>query len=200
MTGARRVTRQVARRGGWRAWWIPFVVLVAVAARCPGAAKPRKPARAAKPVIPDSADQLIFGLRTILQDRGVNRGVLLADSALVYEEGTRLELRRVNVTFFTGAGVKDGVLTSREGTYNARLSRLDARGDVVVLREDGKRLTSPQLVYDQARNQVFSDSAFVLTQPRRQISGIGFESDPRLTNFRCMRNCKGVAPVKVPTR
>ncbi|MBU6366413.1 MAG: LPS export ABC transporter periplasmic protein LptC [Gemmatimonadetes bacterium] len=189
------------RRLGWRRWgWLPLLLLVAVGARCPGGAKARKAPRAAVPVIPDSADQLIFGLRTIMQDRGVNRGVLLADSALVYEEGTRLELLRVHVTFHTGSGVKDGVLTSRQGTYNARLSRLEARGDVVIVREDGKRLTSPQLVYDQARNQVFSDSAFVLTEPRRQISGIGFESDPRLTNFRCMRNCKGVAPVKVPTR
>lgn len=188
-------------RPRWRRWgWLPLLLAVAMGARCPGPAKSRRPTRAVKPVIPDSADQLIFGLRTIMQDRGVNRGVLLADSALVYEEGTRLELLRVHVTFYTGSGVKDGVLTSRQGTYNARLSRLEARGDVVIVREDGKRLTSPQLVYDQARNQVFSDSAFVLTEPRRQISGIGFESDPRLTNFRCMRNCKGVAPVKVPTR
>jgi LPS export ABC transporter protein LptC len=191
----------LVRRGGRRWGWLPLVLVAALAARCPGKPAPRRAkAPVTKPVIPDSADQLIFGLRTIMQDRGVNRGVLLADSALVYEEGTRLELRRVHVTFHTGSGVKDGVLTSRQGTYNARLSRLEARGDVVIVREDGKRLTSPQLVYDQARNQVFSDSAFVLTEPRRQLSGTGFESDPRLTNFRCMRNCKGVAPVKVPTR
>jgi LPS export ABC transporter protein LptC len=191
------------RRFRWQGWVLLAAAVPLLAARCPARTAKRPSARGAKvaaPVIPDSADQLIFGLRTIMQDRGVNRGLLLADSALVYEEGTRLELRRVNVTFFTGTGVKDGVLTSREGTYNARLSRLDARGDVVVLREDGKRLTSPQLVYDQARNQIFTDSSFVLTEPKRQISGIGFESDPRLTNFRCLRSCKGVAPVKVPTR
>lgn len=188
------------RRGGVRLLLLPLLALPLLAARCPGKAKPRGPARAAAPALPDSADQLIFGLRTIMQDRGVNKGLLLADSALVYEQGTRLELRRVNVTFHTSAGAKDGVLTSQQGTYNSRLSRLEARGDVVVIRDDGKRLTSPQLVYDQARNQVFSDSAFVLTEPKRQISGIGFESDPRFTNFRCMRSCKGVAPVKVPTR
>jgi len=111
-----------------------------------------------------------------------------------------LELRRVNVTFYTSVGLKDGVLTAKEGTYNSRLSRLDARGDVVVVRDDGKRLTSPQLVYDQLRNQILTDSAFVLNEPSRTFTGLGFESDPQLTRFRCIRNCKGLAPVTMPTK
>jgi hypothetical protein len=71
---------------------------------------------------------------------------------------------------------------------------------VVVVRDDGKRLSSPQLVYDQVRNQIFTDSAFVLNEPSRTFTGLGFESDPQLTRFRCIRNCKGLAPVKIPTK
>jgi hypothetical protein len=37
-------------------------------------------------------------------------------------------------------------------------------------------------------------------QPSGQLSGIGFESDPRLTLFRCHAACKGVAPVQIPTK
>jgi LPS export ABC transporter protein LptC len=106
----------------------------------------------------------------------------------------------VNMTFYTAQGLKDGVLTSKTGTYNSRLQRLEARGDVVVIREDGKRFTSQQLVFDQVRNQFFSDSAFVLNEPKRELSGIGFESDPKLNNFKCLKSCKGIAPVQVPTR
>ena len=71
---------------------------------------------------------------------------------------------------------------------------------MVIVREDGKRLTSQSLVYDQVRNQVFTDSAFVLNEPARQFTGLGFESDPRLTNFKCLRACKAMAPVKIPTK
>ncbi|MBX9856908.1 MAG: LPS export ABC transporter periplasmic protein LptC [Gemmatimonadaceae bacterium] len=170
------------------------------AAACPAKNAKKAPPRAAKALLPDSAEQLGFGVSTILTDKGVNKGELLADTTFTYDDGTRLELRRVNLTFFTSLGMKDGVMTSREATYNARLSRIEARGDVVVVREDGKRLTTQQLVYDQVRNQFFTDSAFVLTEPKREISGIGFESDPALTNFRCLRACKGVAPVKVPAQ
>lgn len=175
--------------------------LLLTAAACPKRAKkPAAAKRTATTQLPDSADQIIFGLHTMLTDKGVSNGELLADTAFMYDDGTRLELRRVNVTFFTKLGLKDGVMTSRAGTYNARLSRLDARGDVVVQRDDGKRLTSQQLVYDQARNQFFTDSAFTLNEPNKVLSGIGFESDPRLANFKCLRSCKGAAPVKVPTR
>lgn len=170
-------------------------------AACPAEkGKTRVQTKAAKSVIPDSADQIIFGGRTFLTDQGVSKGVLLADTVLSYDDGTRLELKRVNVTFYTSTGLKDGVLTAKAGTYNMRLSRLDTRGEVVVVRNDGKRLSSPQLVYDQVRNQIFTDSAFVLNEPSRTFTGLGFESDPQLTKFRCIRNCKGLAPVKIPLK
>ena len=175
--------------------------LVLSAASCTNAkGKTQVKAKALKTAIPDSADQIIFGGRIFLTDQGVSKGVLLADTVLTYDDGTRMELRRLNVTFYTSVGMKDGVLTAKAGTYNSRLSRLDARGDVVVVRDDGKRLTSPQLVYDQARNQIFTDSAFVLNEPSRTFTGLGFESDPQLTKFRCLRNCKGLSPVKIPTK
>lgn len=185
---------QRARRG--------VLLLLAVgtmsAAACPRASK--APPAVKKFAIPDSAETMTFGLRSVLTDQGVSKGILLADTALGYEDNTRLELRRVNVTFYTSQGLRDGVMTARAGTFNQRLSRIEARGDVIVIREDGKRLTTPLLVYDQQRNQFFTDSSFVLTEPTKQFSGIGFESDPRLNNFKCLRSCKGVAPVKVPTK
>lgn len=171
-------------------------------AKCPRGAKAKatNPAITQKSVIPDSADQVINGLRTILSDQGVSKGLLLSDTAYSYEDGTRLELARVNFTFFTRQGEKDGVLTSRAGTYNERLSRLEVRGDVIIKRDDGRTLTTQRLVYDRARNQIFTDSAFTLVEPSRQLTGIGFESDPKLTLFKCLRACKGVATVQIPTK
>lgn len=177
-----------------------LAVVALSAAQCPRKQNAAVPTRAETAVLPDSAETVIYGGRVVLTDKGVSSGELLADTVFVYEGGTRLELRQVHATFFTKQGEKDGVLTSREGTYNQRLSRLEARGSVIVLAEDGRRLDTEQLVYDQQRNQIFSDSAFVLNQPPRQISGIGFESDPKLTTVKVFRGFKGVAPVKMPAQ
>lgn len=177
-----------------------LIAFAVVAAKCPGRKPAGAPAVAKSSAIPDSADQVAFGFRTILTNQGVANGLLLSDTAIVYEDGTRLELRRVNMTFYTSQGLKDGLMTSRTGSYSTRLSRLEATGDVIVVRNDGRRLASQQLVYDQARNQIFTDSAFVLTETSRVFTGIGFESDPQMTNFRCLRACKGVAPVQIPRK
>jgi LPS export ABC transporter protein LptC len=156
--------------------------------------------RPAETVLPDSAEQVAFGITVRLTQNAVAKGELKADRSYSYDNLSRLELERVFVTFYNGLGEVDGNLTAREGTYNQRLNRLEARGDGVVVHEDGRRLETQQLVYDELRNQIFSDSAFVLNEPpKRQITGMGFESDPQLTRLRVNREFKGVAPVKMET-
>lgn len=167
-----------------------------------GACKPKPaPIASKKVVLPDSAEMMMFGANIVITKDGVSRGRLLSDTAYIYNDpsGLRYELQRVNVTFFTTQGADDGTMTARSGTYNYAQKRLEGRGNVIILRKDGNKLESPQLVYDDARNQIFSDSSFVYTQPnKRVLSGIGFESDPRLTNLRCMRNCKFSGALRVP--
>lgn len=175
---------------------VSVVGLVALAGCKPKAA----PITAKKLVLPDSAEQMIFGFTAVLTDNGVNKGVLRADTAFLYQEptGTRVELRRVRFTFFNAQGVDDGTMTGNEGTYRDALKRVEGRGRVIIQRKDGNRLETPQLVFDNARNQIYSDSSFTWTNPKKDIlTGIGFESDPRLTNLRCMRSCKGKASVRV---
>jgi len=185
----------------WRVLCAVLAFASVGAAKCPKTTKAAPvAARAKKNALPDSADQVMYGQRTVLANRGVNGGELLSDSAYVYEDGARLDFFRVNMTFFTSQGLKDGVLTSKTGKYNSRLQRLEARGDVVVIRDDGKRLSTPQLVFDQARNQIFSDTTFTLVEPSRQLTGIAFESDPHFSNFKCLRACKIVASVKIPVK
>ncbi len=140
-------------------------------------------------------DQIMFGISTLLTDRGVRNAELQADTAFFFEENTRIELRGVRLTFYTRTGERNSVLTSREGTYNTRQSRMEARGNVVVVSEDGKRLTSEQLKYDQVRNEISSDSAFVLTEPGRRLEGIGFTSDPNMNNVRVHRLIEGQGAV-----
>jgi hypothetical protein len=73
-----------------------------------------------------------------------------------------------------------------------------ARHDVLVTTTDGKRLTTQELNYNEQTNQVSSDSAFVLTEPDRQVRGVGFVSDPELTNFTVKRVMTGSGTFTLP--
>lgn len=166
------------------------VFLLAISAGC---TDKKQPPVAAHSPLADSADQVMYGAKFNLTDGGLARARLLADTAYFFDDNTRIELEKVNTTFFTATGAKDAVLTSKRGTYNSRTSNMIARKDVVVVSEDGRRLTTPELSYNQQRNEISSDSAFVMTEPNRRLEGIGFRSDPNMKNIRILKGASGFA-------
>lgn len=153
----------------------------------------KQPPVATHSPLADSADQVMYGLRFWLSDEGIARAHLIADTAYFFDDNTRIELAKVNTTFYTATGAKDAVLTSQRGTYNNRTSNMIARKNVVVVSEDGRRLTTPELIYNQQRNEISSDSSFVLTEPNRELTGIGFRSDPNMNNIKVLRGASGFA-------
>ncbi len=165
---------------------------LAAAALLAGACKSEKsPTVVDASALPDSAEQIMFNLRHQLTSAGVRRAYLVADTAFFYDDGNRIEMRRPRLTFFSAAGDSSSVLTGRTARYDVRLRRVEGRGNVVVTTTDGKRLTSPQLVYDQYLNQITSDTSFVFTEPGRTLTGIGLRTDPRLNSVQVLRNFGG---------
>lgn len=144
-----------------------------------------------KSSLPDSADQMLFGLEHALTTKGVRRAQLHADTAYFYEDGNRIELRRMHTTFYSGEGAKDGTMVADAGVYDVRTQKLDGRGNVKVVSEDGRRLTSPHLVYDRSVNQITSDTSFEYHTPTADIRGIGLRTDPQLKAVQVLSNLGG---------
>lgn len=190
MTGRAPIVRIAASLGA--------VAVAAVALACgnPGT-QPRVVGRA----LVDSADQVMFHSTFNLTDAGVLRTQLVSDTALFFDDNTRVELLRVNSVFYTPTGERNAVLTARHGTYRTNTGQMTALGDVVVKSTDGRTLRTQQLTYDQSRNEISSDSAFVLTEPDRRLEGIGFRSDPNLQNVRVLNTLSGTTgTVTIPNQ
>lgn len=151
-------------------------------------AKGKAPPVAAQPALADSADQLMFGVRFTLANAGIRRADVRADTAYMYDENTRTDMRHVNAVFYALTGARDGTLTSKKGTYDVRLGSMEARGNVIIISERGAKLESQQVRYEPNKNEVSSDSAFVLTRADgSKLTGVGFVSDPNLKNIRVLR-------------
>lgn len=161
---------------------------IAVSAAC---TEKTAPPVVRKSALADSADQVMYGAHFNLTDKGLARAEMLSDTAFFFDDNTRIELRKVETTFFTASGARDAYLTSDRGTYNNRTGLMVARGNVVVTTEEGRKLTTPELRYDQAMNEIASDSAFVLTEPGRRLEGIGFRSDPNMQNVQILKTKSG---------
>src|SRR5678815_3959512 len=75
----------------------------------------------------DSADQVMYGAHFNLTDKGLSRAELLSDTAYFFDDNTRVELRKVEATFYTTTGARDAYLTSKRGTYRSRAGSMVAR-------------------------------------------------------------------------
>jgi LPS export ABC transporter protein LptC len=175
--------------------WIVALCIIAAVAACSNGTEPK--VRSANPLT-DSADQVMFGVSTMITDQGLLRAKLQADTAYFFDASTRIEARNEKTTFYTATGVENAVLTSQEGTYNSVRGTMQARKNVVVVTTDNKRLETSLLNYDQRSNLISSDSAFVLTQPTGIMRGIGFTSDPNMSNLHVKRVITGGGTFTLP--
>lgn len=171
-------------------------LFAALACRTQGAAPPVKRGT----TMADSAEQVMIDVRTLMTDRGVLRGELFADTAYVFDDQTRFELRKVRATFNTSTGTKEGVMSADRGEYSFREQKLEGFGNVVIVTTEGKRLTSPHMRYQQATNEVSSDSAFNLVEPGRSASGVGFRADPQLTRVTVLKSVEGRGSLTLPAQ
>lgn len=177
------------------------IILIAVAGLSACRSGKKTPPISGRSVLADSADQVMFGAKFNLTDSGVLRAELTSDTAFFFDDNTRVELAPVSTIFYTTTGSKSAVLTSRRGEYRTQSGLMTARGDAVVNSVDGRRLRSEELKYDQNRNEISSDSAFVLTEPTRRLEGVGFRSDPALQNVRVLNTVSGTTgAVTIPNQ
>jgi LPS export ABC transporter protein LptC len=171
-----------------------LLLVTAAALLCACADDKSPPIAANTKTIADSADQVLYGQRMLITDRGLNRAEIHSDTAYFFDENTRTDMRIVNGVFFDSQGLRDAVLTSRTGLYNQRLNSLEARGDVIITAVDGRRLETPFVRYDQRSNLISSDTVFTMTLPEgRVVHGIGFTSDPDLNNVVVVKQISGKA-------
>jgi len=169
-----------------------LIALVAITVTGACTSKKQPPVATHSPLA-DSADQIMYGASFILTDKGLSRAQMHGDTLYFFDDNTRVESENPHITFFTATGAKDAVLTALHGTSNTRTNNMVARKNVVVVSEDGRRLTTQELIYNQQKNEISSDSAFVLTEPDRRLEGVGFRSDPNMKNIQILSGAKGIA-------
>ena len=167
---------------------------VAVASAC----KESTPPPVGKAGAIDTAEQVGFGVRTLLTANGVQKGELQADTMFVFNDQTKFDFRNARVKFNTETGAPNGTMRADRGIYDTRTQILEGFGNVVVTTLDGRRLTSPHVKFNQLANEVSSDTTFTVNAGNKTQTGIGFTADPNLTRFKCLRACGGSGVFSLP--
>ena len=130
------------------------------------------------------ADQEIDGFSLTQTRDGEKMWVLSANHALVFEEAGRVEMTTFRVDFFSESGDVRSTLTARNGLLLRRTSDMEAYGNVVVVSEDGTRLATERLTWNERTGKIESDRFVRVVQGRDEFTGVGLEADPDLKNIR----------------
>jgi LPS export ABC transporter protein LptC len=180
--------------------YVLLAVLVTCATAVIGACKESTQPPVGKTAPEDTAEQVGFGVRTLLTGNGVQKGELQADTMYVFNDQTKFDFRNARVKFNTETGAPNGTMRANRGIYDTRTQVLEGFGNVVVTTLDGKKLMSPHLKFNQLANEVSSDTSFQMVAGSRTQSGIGFKTDPNLARFNCLRSCRTTGTVLLPSQ
>lgn len=130
----------------------------------------------------DSADQVLEGFVHYVTNEGVRRSRVEADTAFFYEPTQITELHKVKVVFYDIKGAEGSTLTARRGTYRWQDGSMEAKGNVMVVSPDGRRLSTETLRYDNATNTISTDKQFSFDRGTEHLEGNSFRSDPDFRN------------------
>lgn len=162
--------------------WMP-VVAGMLAAGCQRATEPETGDFQSVP-----ADMMVVGMQQNITSAGIRVGLLKGDTALVFDDSTTVKVKNVDLTIYAEqTGAQRAHLTAKEGDFNQQTQFMIARGNVVLITTDGKRVETQELNYDPQTKRVWSTRETTLVEPGSRIVGDGFESDESFTNYRITR-------------
>ena len=138
------------------------------------------------------ADYIIFGLTNNVTRGGVREFVVVADTALIFQDSTVVLLRgHVTLTAYNeDVGTEKAVVTSDRGRLDKSSNEMLSEGNsVLLIRADGRRIESYELRYTPESNQIRSDSSVVMYDGEDVIEGTSFTSDLNFEQVR-IRNAR----------
>jgi LPS export ABC transporter protein LptC len=181
------------RRAGFIVAWCAALGLAACK-------ESKAPPVVAGPSVADSADQILFKVHYLISTHGIQRGNLVADTAYLLADGTKLDLRRTHVTFTSETGAPEGTMDANRGVYNTQSQVLEGWGNVVVRTVDGRTLKSPHVTFNQITHTIVSDTTYSITRGNDTQSGVGFTSNQTFSKFTCLARCTGNGSVQIPEK
>ena len=130
----------------------------------------------------DLPDQQFYDYRLIESTGGIKRWVLESDKMEKYADREDVELYNLQMDFYRD-GEYFSTLTSERGQANLTTKKMFTWGNVVVVTEDGRRLETSELHYDNVSGLIFNDVFDRFTRDEDVMTGIGLEATPDLEYF-----------------
>lgn len=130
-------------------------------------------------------DEIIEDLQMTESSAGARTAVVHARRASIYQYDGRTEIEGLDVDFYEAGGRKYSHLKSDRGTLNQNTNDMKAEGRVDIVTVEGVHVEAPVIQYWSATQKLVSDALVKVTDKNGSvITGVGFESDTKVTHYR----------------
>ncbi|MCB1183843.1 LPS export ABC transporter periplasmic protein LptC, partial [bacterium] len=133
--------------------------------------------------------QQIFDYRLVESDAGVKQWILQSEEMRKYGGQRDMVLSEVHMDFFQD-GAHFSVLVADSGTANTVTKQVFTWGNVVVTTDDGRRLETEELHFDDKSGLIHNDVFNRFTRRADVMTGFGLEATPDLEYIELKRDVK----------
>jgi LPS export ABC transporter protein LptC len=153
-------------------------MIAVFAAACGGS--PQEPVATGDfvPLPSDIMTKVVFKPTT----NGVQTALLRSDTVYMRRDSARYDLIGVDLQTFDETGRLSATLTSRTGEYSTVGQEMVARGNVVLVTTDGRRIETEELHYDPNTRRIWSDVPTTVHEDGYVMRGTSFTADDGFRN------------------
>ena len=136
-------------------------------------------------------------ISTIISDSGITRYRITATEWKVFDKTQKpcwIFPKGISFERFDELYKVDAQMKSDKAIFLEQESLWEFKGNVKAKNLEGETFETEQLFWDERNERIYSDKKIKITQKTKIINGIGFESNPDLTQY-VIRNPQGVIPL-----
>ncbi len=156
-----------------------LVVLALSAAGCADTDSPEE-----TPVQSSGVEREIHDFNLTETQEGRRSWDLHAETAWRLPGQSSIRLEDVALTFYDDDGREKSWLTALKGDVDEDSGNMAARGRVKVITADRDTLLTEELDFDKVAERITGPGFVRLSSPDRVLTGVGFESNPDLTDYK----------------
>ncbi len=120
----------------------------------------------------------------VFSDSGRIRAILKANHIMVFQDQDVTILNEgFRVDFYDENGKHTSYLIADSGRVYEKTKNLEAYGNIIAVSDEGTKVETSKLFWDNDRNKVRSDAFVRVTSPDEVLQGYGFEADQDLKNY-----------------
>jgi len=134
--------------------------------------------------------------------------IIYSDSAIVKVKLTAPQLDRyigknpyielpkgIEILFYDGDLKVASQLTANYAVSYEAKGKMEAKGNVVLINEEGEKLNTEHLIWDEEKEMIYSNEFVKITTADEIIMGEGLESNLNFTKFK-IKNIQGTITIK----